>query len=172
MSTSLQSAPAAATTPEPRTGLKSPARLIALVGALLLIVTPFLPWAYGASALDDMTVAGYPSILQSLALALGVLIAALLVGSTLYPARPGRRRVGWVRGAKSLSIGAVAFLVIILAAISLELGGAVNVEIGGWLALLGAVLACVAPCGWPTSAPPTWGRCWPGRRWRSSPSCC
>jgi branched-chain amino acid transport system permease protein len=141
MSTSLQAAPSASTAPEPQTGARSPFRIIALVGALLLIVTPFLPWAYGASALDDMTVAGYPSTLQFMALGLGVLIAALLVGSIVWKSR--RRRVGWVRGAKALALGAVIFLVIILGAISLELGGLVNVEIGGWLALAGAAVALV-----------------------------
>lgn len=118
-------------------------RLLGLLGGVVVIVTPFLPWAYSRRALDNMTVLGYPSPLQFLFLALGVTTVALLVGSIVDRRRQPRRRVGWVRGAKAAAAGALVYLALILASISIELGGLVNVVYGGWIALLGALLAFV-----------------------------
>jgi branched-chain amino acid transport system permease protein len=127
-------------TPELQVRAHKPARIVALVGGVLLIVSPFMAWAYSRRALDDMSVYGYPSLLQSFALALGVVLVVLLVGSMLAAPKKWRRKPSWVRGAKGAGTGALIYVGLIVLSIAAELGGAVNVEPGGWLALLGAVL--------------------------------
>ena len=71
---------------------------------------------------------------------LGLLVAGLIICSRLIKPR-GKIRVGWVRGAKAAATGALVFIAIIILSIAVELGGLINVVYGGWLALLGAVLA-------------------------------
>ena len=118
-------------------------RLVALVGGVVLIVAPFLPWAYSSRALDNMTVLGYPSPLQIFALILGVFVVGLIaIPMRLKPARR-RLRVGWIRGAKAAATGSLIYVALILISIAAELGGLVNVVYGGWVALLGALAAFV-----------------------------
>jgi branched-chain amino acid transport system permease protein len=130
-------------TPELQQRTNGLGRIVALVGGVIVILAPFLPWSYGRSALDNMTVLGYPSPLQVLSLVLGVLVVGLLVGSQLWARKKRRWRVGWVRGAKSAATGALIYVVLILLSIAVELGGLVNVVYGGWIALLGGLLAFV-----------------------------
>ena len=118
-------------------------RLLALIGAATMVAAPFLPWSYGRSALDNMTVLGYPSPLQTLSLVLGLLVAALLVGGRLFTKKRRRYRVGWVRGAKSAATGSLVYVGLILLSIAVELDGLINVEYGGWIALVGVVVAFV-----------------------------
>jgi branched-chain amino acid transport system permease protein len=130
-------------TPELQQRTKGIGRILALVGGVIMIAAPFLPWAYGRSALDNMTVLGYPSPMQFLFLVLAVLVVGLLLGSHFYPRLKSKRRVGWVRGAKSAATGALIYIVFIIISIAVELEGLVNTEYGGWVALVGAVLAFV-----------------------------
>lgn len=116
-------------------------RIIAVVGGVVVAASSFLPWAYGAEAVDDMTVLGYPSPLQIFAALLGVMVA---VFALLGPAaRPGQRRLGWNRGAKAAAVGVLFFVAVIVGSIALELGGLINVVYGGWVALVGALVAFV-----------------------------
>jgi branched-chain amino acid transport system permease protein len=117
--------------------------LVALLGGVLLIVAPFLPWAYSSAALDNMTVYGYPSPVQLFGLVLGVLLVALIALARLIQPRRGRIRVSWLRGARSVGVGALVFVVLVVGSIAVELGGLVNVVAGGWLALAGGVIAFV-----------------------------
>ena len=130
-------------TPELQQRTNGLGRIMALVGGVIVILAPFLPWSYGRSALDNMTVLGYPSPLQFLSLVLGVLVVGLLVASQLWARKKRRWRVGWVRGAKSAATGALIYVVLILLSIAVELGGLVNVVYGGWIAFVGALLAFV-----------------------------
>ena len=129
--------------------------IVALVGAVVTIAAPFLPWAYGRDALDDMTVLGYPSPLQFIALALGVIIAGLLLAARLI--KPGRIpwRIGWVRGAKAGSVGLLVYIALILISIGVELGGLINVVYGGWVALIGALLTFAGTRFMVPERPPT-----------------
>ena len=130
-------------TPELQQRTTGTGRILALVGGVIMIAAPFLPWAYGRSALDNMTVLGYPSPMQFLFLVLGLLVVGFLVGSHLYLKRRRKRRVGWVRGAKSAATGGLIYIALIIISIAVELEGLVNVEYGGWVALIGAGLAFV-----------------------------
>ena len=118
-------------TPELQERTNGIGRILALAGGAVVIVAPLLPWAYGRSALDNMTVLGYPSPLQFLSMLLGVLVVGLLVGSHFYLKKKRKRRIGWVRGAKSAATGALVYIVLIIISIAVELGGLVNVELGG-----------------------------------------
>jgi branched-chain amino acid transport system permease protein len=142
-------------TPELQERHGSTGRLIALAGGVLLIVAPFLPWSYGRAALDNMTILGSPSLLQVFALLLGLVVVAFLV--LHHRVKPGRKRirVGWVRGAKAASTGALIYVILIVVSIAAELGGLVNVVYGGWVALVAAALAFVGTRLMPVGRPPT-----------------
>lgn len=116
-------------------------RLLGLVGAALLVVSGLLPWAYSFDALDGMTLTFRPSPLQVMGMVLGLLVLAGLLGPRFLPARRGRPKVGWLRAARAAASGALVFVLIILISIAAELGGLVNVDYGGWIALVGALLA-------------------------------
>ncbi len=130
-------------TPEVQERTHPIGRLIALAGGVLMVVTPFLPWAYDDGALDDMTVLGYPSPLQVLGLVLGLILVVAIAGSMLPAARRWRRRPSWIRAAKAAGTGSLVYLLLVVIIIAVELGGLVNVVYGGWLGLVGAVLAFV-----------------------------
>ena len=116
-------------TPELQERTNGIGRILALVGGAIVIVAPFLPWAYGRDALDNMTVLGYPSPMQILSMVLGILVVGLLLGSQFYPKKKRKRRIGWVRGAKSAATGALVYIVLIIISIAVELDGLVNVEV-------------------------------------------
>jgi branched-chain amino acid transport system permease protein len=118
-------------------------RLLGLAGGVVLALSALLPWSYGFDALDGMTLLFYPSPLQVMGLVLGLLVAAGILCSRRFPARRGRPVAGWLQAARAAATGALLYLLIILISIAAELGGLVNIEYGGWAALLGALLAFV-----------------------------
>ncbi|MET1005563.1 MAG: branched-chain amino acid ABC transporter permease, partial [Propionibacteriaceae bacterium] len=142
-------------TPEMQERFGGTGRLLAIVGGAVLIVSAFLPWSYGRAALDNMTLLGSPSILQTFGLVLGVVIVAFLVLSNVIKPRPKRKRVGWIQGAKAASTGALIYVALILISIAAELGGLINVVYGGWVAFLGALLAFVGTKLMPPGRRPT-----------------
>lgn len=115
--------------------------IVALVGGALIVIAPFLPWAYDDAALDDMSVAFYPSVLQFLAMALGAVIIAGTLLDRRRPPRRGSLAPGWRRAARAAATGALIYLALIMVTISLELGGLINIEPGGWIAVAGALIA-------------------------------
>jgi branched-chain amino acid transport system permease protein len=118
-------------------------RLLALAGGVVLTLSALLPWSYGFDALDGMTLLFYPSPLQVMGLVLGLLVAAGILCSSRFPARRGQPVAGWLQAARAAATGALLYLLIILISIAAELGGLVNIEYGGWVALVGALLAFV-----------------------------
>ena len=134
-----------------------PARAVGIAGALAMIVSIFLPWSYGHGALDDVGFYGGPSPLQLFFVGLPVGILLLLAIPLVGKARLGRwaKALAWNTSAKTASIGATAVVVVALGAIAIELGGLVNVEPGGWLALAGGLVAAAATLFLPDSPEPT-----------------
>jgi branched-chain amino acid transport system permease protein len=130
-------------------------RIVAIAGGVLLVVSAFLPWAYAFTALDGMTLVGNPSPLQRCGAVLGLLAGGLALAAGVVPNRPKRPRAGWVRGAKAAGTGALVFMLLIVAAIALELGGLINVVYGGWAALVGAIAAFVGTKLMVADPPPT-----------------
>jgi branched-chain amino acid transport system permease protein len=127
-------------TPERQQRSDPAAGWVGVAGGVLLAASAFLPWAYAFQALDGMSLFGYPSPLQIFGMVLGLLVAGLIMCSRLIKPR-SKIRVGWVRGAKAAGVGALVFMILVIAAIALELGGLVNVVWGGWIALVGTLLA-------------------------------
>lgn len=115
-------------------------RILGVAGAVVMVVSAWLPWSYGAQALDDMTYLMGPSPLQLAFLGLGVILAAGLVLGTVQRLPGSLGRFGWRRAAATAATVAVVFAACCLAAIALELGGLVNINYGGWIALGGAAV--------------------------------
>lgn len=144
-------------TPERQQRSDPTGRWVGIAGGVVLAGSAFLPWAYSFAALDGMTLVGYPSPLQYFGMVLGLLVAGLIICSRVIKPR-GKIRVGWVRGAKAASTGALVYMAIIILSIAVELGGLINVVYGGWIALVGAALAFVGTRLMIMDQPPTLAR--------------
>lgn len=115
--------------------------ILAGVGALLLIISAFLAWSFDPDPLDDLTITGYPAPIQILAIILAAIAIVFLIAYG-----PLRSRFAWfdsARALRSLAVGTLAFMVLIIISIAVESDGLINVDPGGWLALLGALLLLV-----------------------------
>lgn len=132
--------------------LAKPGTIAALVGGVLMLAAPFLPWAYSRKALDNMTVYGYPSPLQMMLIVLAILV---LVGVALNRKLLGQGRwVNGVRGAKPAALMGLIYVAILIGGIAFQLGGLINVEPGGWIALVGALVATVGTAMLPDGPDP------------------
>ncbi|CAM5334778.1 MULTISPECIES: branched-chain amino acid ABC transporter permease [Streptomyces] len=128
-------------------------RALALGGSALTIVSTFLAWTWTADFPGDLTVYGYPGGLQVL-----VLIGALL--ATLFAlASYGIRGLGWLVPAgpdaalrfATLATFATSWYTVL--AISVDLGGLVNLEPGGFLVALGSLAALAGALALPFQRP-------------------
>ncbi len=112
---------------------------LALVGGALMVISGLLSWSFDNRILDDISIRFYPAGIQLYAMMFGVL--ALILGVLLL------RRPAWMspaRGLRILGITALVFLVWVLGAIAIKTGGLINLNEGGWVALVGAVLITLA----------------------------
>ena len=112
---------------------------LAIAGGALMILSGLLSWSYDNRILGDISVRWYPAGIQIYAMLFGVL--AVILGVLL------RRRPPWMspaRGLRILGITAIVFLVWVLGSIAVKTGGLINLNEGGWVALVGAVLITVA----------------------------
>ncbi|WP_432559209.1 branched-chain amino acid ABC transporter permease [Granulicoccus sp. GXG6511] len=128
-------------TEEQQQRLQGTGRILALVGAAIMAVSAYLAWSYGPRVLDNMTFWFGPSPLQFAFLAFAVFLAVLVVAGTFGQRKGTLARVGWKRAAKTAATTAVLFVLGCLFAITLALGGLINIEAGGWVALAGALIA-------------------------------
>jgi len=140
--------------------LQFPARILATVAIAAAAFSVFMPWAYPAGALDNMTYWGAPSPLQWHFFALTLLGAAFFAVPFLGRSRLKRwaRIAAWNDAARAASIGALAATVLGIVAIALATGGLVNTEPGVWVALVGSLLAAAASLVLPESPEPSLGR--------------
>lgn len=141
---------------ETKVRFRYPARAVGILGAILMIASVFLKWAYGAQALDDVS-QNQPSPLQISFLVLPVLILLLLAVPLVGKQRLGKyaKAVAWNTSAKTASIATLVTVLIAAASIAIELGGIVNLETGGWIAIAGAAMAALATPFLPDSPEPT-----------------
>ncbi|ADB32147.1 inner-membrane translocator [Kribbella flavida DSM 17836] len=123
---------------------KPPAWPLGLAGVALVIVGSFLSWSYDSSILGDLSINFYPGSLQILAIILAVLALVLL----LTEKGPLAGRLGkWLDatlGLRALGIMLTVYMVLVLVAITLESDGLINVNPGGYVSLVGAVLVLVS----------------------------
>ncbi len=124
---------------ETRTTHASKCPPLAVVGGALMVISGLLSWSFDNRILDDISIRFYPAGIQLYAMMFGVL--ALILGVLLL------RRPPWMspaRGLRILGITALVFLVWVLGAIAIKTGGLINLNEGGWVALVGAVLITLA----------------------------
>ncbi|GAB3697619.1 branched-chain amino acid ABC transporter permease [Mariniluteicoccus flavus] len=143
-----------------QTKLQGPGRIVAMLGAIGMIVAPYLPWAYSSKALDDMTYLFGPSPLQFLLLALGVALLLLLLATIVLRkqlATKRGKRFNANRGAKAAASFGLAYAVICAVSIAFELGGLINVEPGGWVAVASALVAWLGTRMLPRGTDPALG---------------
>ncbi|MGW0734643.1 ABC transporter permease subunit [Streptomyces sp. NPDC002851] len=133
-------------TPVARTGV--------LAGATLALAGTFLAWTWTKEFPGNLTVTGYPGGLQLITLT----GAALTILFTL--SAQNIRGLRWLTpgGTHSpvllLTLGTLAATGYTLAAISVQLGGIINLEPGAWISGIGALTATLAALGLPTDLPP------------------
>ena len=142
---------------EVKARFRLPARIVAMVGAALMVASIYLSWSYGHDVLDDVGYYGAPSPLQLFFGLLALVTLALLAVPLLGKERLGRwaKVLAWNSTAKTAAIWSLAMAAVMVAAIAIALGGLVNVDPGGWLALIGGGLAVVATRFLPDSPEPT-----------------
>ena len=108
-------------------------------GGVLMIVSGLLSWSYDNRILGDLSIRFYPAGIQIYSMLFGIL--AVILGVLLL------RRPPWMspaRGLRILGITAIVFLVWVLGSIAYQTGGFVNLNEGGWVALVGAVLIALS----------------------------
>jgi branched-chain amino acid transport system permease protein len=113
---------------------------LGLAGVVLVIASTLLPWSFDRRILGDLGVYFYPGGLQILAI-IAALVALVLL---LVVKGPLAGRLGpWLDaalGLRALSLWLLIYQAAIILAITVESSGLINVEPGGWVALVGAAL--------------------------------
>ncbi|HET9020860.1 MAG TPA: branched-chain amino acid ABC transporter permease [Ornithinibacter sp.] len=112
---------------------------IAVAGGALLLISGLLSWSYDDTILGDISIRFYPAGIQVYVMLQGLL--ALILAVLLL------RRPAWLspaRGLRILGITSVVFVVWVLASVAYQSGGLININEGGWIALVGAVLTACA----------------------------
>ena len=129
------------------------ARIATTAGAAIALVGTFLAWTWTDEFPGDLTVTGYPGGLQVLAL----IAAALTVLFSL--SGYGIKGLRWLTpgGTNSpvrlLALGTLGVVGYSIGAITVKLGGVVNLEPGAWVSGIGALIAVVASLGLPSDLP-------------------
>ncbi|MFF9061476.1 branched-chain amino acid ABC transporter permease [Streptomyces sp. NPDC101213] len=157
--TTQTTAPGTPSTPAtaPATGLigipEHLGRALATGGGALTVVSTFLAWTWTAAFPGDLTVYGYPGGLQVLALIGGALTT--LLGLSSY----GVKGLRWLTPAgadgaiKFAALAAFTTVWYTVVAITVDLGGVVNLEPGGFVAALATLTALLGALALPFERP-------------------
>jgi branched-chain amino acid transport system permease protein len=112
---------------------------VSMAGAALLILGSFLSWSYDDRILGDLSLRFNPGGLQILAIILGILVVLFL----LVERGPLHRLRDWADAAlavRALGLWSLIYMALVLVAIAIQAGGLINVNEGGWVSTLGALL--------------------------------
>ncbi|MDX6295483.1 MAG: branched-chain amino acid transport system permease protein [Kribbellaceae bacterium] len=113
---------------------------LGIAGVALAIIGSFMSWSFDSQILGDLSVYGYPGGLQNLAIIFALVALALL----LMVKGPLVNRLGpWLDaalGLRALGIWLLIYMVGVVIAIGTDSSGLVNVDPGGWIAFVGALL--------------------------------
>lgn len=132
---------------------ESVGRALATGGGVLAVISTFLSWTWTAAFPGNLTVYGYPGGLQVLVLIGGALTA--LFGLASY----GVKGLGWLAPAgadsaiKLSALGTFATAWFTIIAISVQLGGLVNLEPGGWIVAVATLAALLGALALPFERP-------------------
>jgi branched-chain amino acid transport system permease protein len=116
---------------------------LGLGGAGLLIVGSMLSWSFDPQVLGDLSISFNPGGLQIVAIAMA-LLAVILFLARRGPLTSLGQWADTALSLRALAIWTLLFMTTILVAITVETGGLVNVDPGGWISFVGAVLLFVA----------------------------
>ncbi|WP_307624070.1 branched-chain amino acid ABC transporter permease [Streptomyces sp. V3I7] len=125
------------------------ARALATAGAVLTLASTFLAWTWTAAFPGDLTIYGYPAGLQVITLIGAVL--ALVLALAAYGV-PGLDRLTPSRSNNPLaliSLGTFAVVWFTIIAIAVDLGGLANLEPGGYIAAVAALILAGGALGLP-----------------------
>ncbi|MDX2677704.1 branched-chain amino acid ABC transporter permease [Streptomyces sp. NY05-11A] len=128
-------------------------RALATGGSILTIISTFLAWTWTAAFPGDLTVYGYPGGLQVLVLIGGALTTLFALASY------GIKGLGWLVPAgadgalkfAALATFATSWFTVI--AISVDLGGIVNLEAGGYIVAIASLTALLGALALPFEHP-------------------
>ncbi|SHI27673.1 branched-chain amino acid ABC transporter permease [Streptomyces sp. 3214.6] len=128
-------------------------RALATGGGILTIISTFLAWTWTAAFPGDLTVYGYPGGLQVLVLISGALTTLFALASY------GIKGLGWLVPAgadgalkfAALATFATSWFTVI--AISVDLGGIVNLEAGGYIVAIASLTALLGALALPFEHP-------------------
>ncbi|MFK0170001.1 branched-chain amino acid ABC transporter permease [Streptomyces sp. NPDC090306] len=122
---------------------ESAGRALVLVGALGTLVSAFMSWTWTSEFPGDLTVYGYPAGLQILAIVAALL--TLLFGVARYPVRAlrGLNPNGSPAPLALAAFSAFAVCWFAAGAITVDLGGIVNLDPGAYVAVVASALALV-----------------------------
>ncbi|MFI1091404.1 branched-chain amino acid ABC transporter permease [Streptomyces sp. NPDC020917] len=130
------------------------ARILTLAGAVITVASTFMSWTYTTDFPGDLTVSGYPGGLQIL-----TLISALLTGVIALGAF-GVKGLRWLNPSRTdngvlllalATLGTTWYTVIDIAA---KLGGFANLDPGGFVAFVGALVLIVGALALPIDRRP------------------
>ncbi|MFD4034627.1 branched-chain amino acid ABC transporter permease [Streptomyces sp. NPDC058637] len=122
------------------TGLR---RLTAL-GGIATIASTFMSWTYTDEFPGDLTVYGYPGGLQVLTLVAGALVLLYALAALDIPGLRWIAPTGTTKALQFLALGAFGTTWFTVIAITVELGGIVNLEPGGFVAAVASAIPLVA----------------------------
>lgn len=116
---------------------------IGLVGGVLLLAGSFLSWSYVGGFLGDLTIDFYPGLIQIMAIVLAVVALIFLLAMKGPFTRLGK----WLDaalGLRAVATWALIYMVFVIVGITVESPGLINVNPGGWVSLVGALLLFVS----------------------------
>lgn len=116
---------------------------LGLTGAGMLIIGSLLSWSYDAQVLGNLSISFNPGGLQRLAIALALFAVIFLLASKGPLVRLGQ----WADtalGLRALATWTLLFMTLVVVAITVEAGGLINVQPGGWVSFLGAMVLFAA----------------------------
>ncbi|MFF3557022.1 branched-chain amino acid ABC transporter permease [Streptomyces tsukubensis] len=121
------------------TDAESRARLLRTVvaaGGVATVISTLLAWTYTDEFPGDLTVYGYPGGLQILSLVAGLLVTVFALAGLGVKGLRWLVPAGSARALQMLALGAFGTTGYTIVAIAYKLGGLVNVEPGGFVALV------------------------------------
>jgi branched-chain amino acid transport system permease protein len=119
---------------------------LTLVGAAVLGAGCFFAWSYTADVLGDLSIDFYPGAVQIL-----MIVAAVFAVLFALMYRGPLSRLGeWLGSAtalRTLGLGSTIYMALVIALISIQSGGLVNVMPGAWVSFAGAIILLVGSAG-------------------------
>ncbi|MFJ8231987.1 branched-chain amino acid ABC transporter permease [Streptomyces sp. NPDC094448] len=111
-------------------------RTVVAAGGVATVISTLLAWTYTDEFPGDLTVYGYPGGLQILSLVAGLLVTVFALAGLGVKGLRWLVPAGSARALRMLALGAFGTTAYTIVAIAYKLGGLVNVEPGGYVALV------------------------------------